>query len=67
VLPVGSLASNAASVFGLMAAAIAVFGFLVQAPAALTRKDDQTLRATTVVGGLFGLLVAVGFVIMDLW
>jgi len=50
-----------------MAAAIAVFGFLVQAPAALARKDDQTLRATTVVGGLAGFFVAAGLAIVDLW
>lgn len=67
MLPVGSLASNAASAFGLMAAAIAVFGFLIQAPAALARKDEQTLRATTVVGGLVGLLFASGIILMDLW
>jgi hypothetical protein len=50
-----------------MAAAIAVFGFLIQAPAALARKDEQTLRATTVVGGLVGLLFASGIILMDLW
>ena len=67
MLPAGSLASNAASFLGLMAAAIAVFGFLVQAPAALARKDDQTLRVTTVVGGLVGFFVAAGFMVIDLW
>jgi hypothetical protein len=67
VLPVASLASNAASAFGLMAAAIAVFGFLIQAPAALARKDELTLRATTVVGGLVGLLIALGIIVLDLW
>jgi hypothetical protein len=49
-----------------MAAAIAVFGFLTQAPAALARKGDQTLRAATVVGGLLGFFVAVGLTIVDL-
>ena len=67
MLPVGSLSSNAASAFGLTAASIAVFGFLIQAPAALARKDELTLRATTVVGGLVGLLVALGIIILDLW
>ena len=67
MLPAGSLASNAAGALGLMAAAIAVFGFLTQAPAALARKSDQTLRAATVVGGLVGFFVAIGMTIIDLW
>ena len=67
MLPVGSLASSAASAFGLMAAAIVVFGFLMQAPAALARKNDQTLRATTVVGGLAGFFAASGIILMELW
>jgi hypothetical protein len=42
---------------------IAVCGFLGQAGPALTRKDDQAVRAATVVGGLFGLAVAVAIAI----
>jgi hypothetical protein len=41
-----------------MAAAIAVFGFLGQVPAALARKDEKSLRAMTVAGGLLGFFVA---------
>jgi uncharacterized membrane protein len=66
VFPVGSIASSAASAFGLMAAAIAVCGFLLQAPAALVGKEDRAVRAA-VVGGLFGFLIATGFVLVELW
>jgi hypothetical protein len=67
MLPVGSLASNAAGVFGLMAAAIAVFGFLGQVPAALARKDGKSLRVMTVAGGLLGFFVADAIILMELW
>jgi hypothetical protein len=50
-----------------MAAAIAVFGFLGQVPAALARKDEKSLRAMTVAGGLFGFFIANAIVLMDLW
>jgi hypothetical protein len=60
VLPVGSIVDDAASTAGFMAAAIVVCGFLGQAPPALRRKDDQTVRARTVVGGLFGFAVSIG-------
>ncbi len=55
MLPVGSIVSDATSGAGFMAASIAVFGFLWQAPAALARKDDQAVRVATVLGGLVGL------------
>lgn len=48
-----------------MAAAIAVFGFLMQAPPSLARKDDQTVRVATVVGGLMGFGVAMVILTAD--
>jgi hypothetical protein len=63
VLPVGSFIGDAASGAGLVAACIAVGGFLMQAPSALVRADDREVRAATVVGGLAGLLVAAALVI----
>jgi hypothetical protein len=48
-----------------MAAAIAVFGFLWQAPSALARKGDRTVRAATVVGGLIGFGVALVVIAID--
>lgn len=68
MLPVGSLISSATAVLGLMAAAIAVFGFIWQAPFALARRGDQAVRAATVVGGLVGFGAATAAVIVDyLW
>lgn len=62
MLPDGSIISDAGSGFGLVAATIAVCGFLGQVGPALTWKDDQSVRAATVVGGLFGLAVGVAIV-----
>jgi len=68
VLPVGSFTSDATGVVGFMAAAIAVFGFLWQAPPALAQKGDRAVRAATVVGGLIGFGVATATAIVDyLW
>ncbi len=50
----GSLVSSATGAVGFMAAAIAVFGFLWQAPSVLTQKGDRSVRAATVIGGLVG-------------
>jgi hypothetical protein len=61
------MASSAASIAGLMAAAIAVCGFLMQAPAALRGKEDRAVRSATVIGGLFGLLVACVVILVELW
>jgi uncharacterized membrane protein len=67
VLPVGSFTNDATGVFGFIAAAIAVFGFLGQAPSAIAKKEDSAVRAATVIGGLVGLgfaltVVLVGYV-----
>jgi hypothetical protein len=59
VLPVGSFIGDAASGAGLVAACIAVGGFLMQVPPALAKADEKSVRAATVVGGLVGLVVAV--------
>jgi|GEM_PF-7024025 len=65
VLPVGSIASDFASGVGFIAATIAVRGFPGQASPALMRKDDQTVRALTVVGGLIGFIFATATVLVD--
>lgn len=65
MLPVGSIASGAASAFGFMAAAIAVCGFLVQAPAALNRKEESSVRAAMVFGGLVGFAIAIAFLVIS--
>jgi hypothetical protein len=48
-----------------MAVTIAVCGFLGQAPAALKRQDDQSVRALTVIGGLVGLVLALLIMFVD--
>jgi hypothetical protein len=60
VLPVGSFLGDATSGAGLLAAAIAICGFLGQAAPALRRRDDRTVRALTVIGGLVGLAIGLG-------
>jgi hypothetical protein len=47
-----------------MAASIAIFGFLLQVPAALARKDDQAVRVATVLGGLLGLGIAMTILVV---
>lgn len=65
MLPVGSIVSDAATGFGLMAVMIAVCGFVGQAPAALKRKNDLAVRAATVIGGLAGLCLSVAIILAD--
>jgi hypothetical protein len=55
----GSLVSSAATGAGLMAAAIAVCGFLAHAWPAMTGKSDAELRMATVVGGLSGFAISI--------
>jgi hypothetical protein len=54
----GSLVGSAATGIGLMAAAIAVSGFLAHAWPALAGKDEIALRRATVAGGLGGFVAA---------
>ena len=68
MLFVGSIpVDDAAACAGFMAAAIAVCGFLLQAPAALRHKADAEVRASMVAGGLFGFLIALAVVILGEW
>lgn len=62
MLPVGTFIRSAIGVTGFIAAAIAVCGFLGQAAPVLMQKDDRVVRALTVVGGLIGLMFAIGLV-----
>jgi len=54
-----TLMSSAVTGFGLMAAAIAVGGFLAHVRPALAGDDEQRLREATVIGGLGGVVVAI--------
>ena len=68
MLPVGSIIGDFASGAGLVAASIAIGGFLMQVPSALAKADDKSVRAATVVGGLIGLFFStsvIAFVLVD--
>jgi len=58
MLPVGTLINDFAAGAGLVAACIAICGFLMQIPPALAKADEKAVRAATVVGGIGGLLLA---------
>jgi hypothetical protein len=47
-----------------VAACIAVCGFLMQAPPALVKADERSVRAATVVGGIVGLFIATGLIVL---
>jgi hypothetical protein len=59
--------SDAAAGVGLMAASIAVGGFLLQAAPTLNRRKDQDVRAAAVTGGLAGFFVAVAIIVFGSW
>ncbi|HET7454319.1 MAG TPA: hypothetical protein VFJ76_02250 [Solirubrobacterales bacterium] len=63
MLPVGTLISDFAAGAGLVAACIAVCGFLMQIPPALVKADERSVRAATVVGGIGGLFLAAALII----
>jgi hypothetical protein len=56
---VGSLLNDAAVGAGLMAAAIAVCGFLAHARPAIAGKGDPELRRATALGGLAGFAISI--------
>jgi hypothetical protein len=62
---VGSIASQFATGFGMMAAAIAVCGFVAHAGPALSGGGERRLRKATVIGGLAGLLVSVFVIVLS--
>jgi hypothetical protein len=64
-MAIGVLVSSAATVAGLMAASIAVCGFLAHVKPAIDGKSEAELRTATVVGGLFGFLLAVLVVVLS--
>ncbi|MEK6327794.1 MAG: hypothetical protein AABM66_09795 [Actinomycetota bacterium] len=59
------LLERSAVAVGLMAASIAVGGFIARAYTVLNEDDDAAIRRATVVGGLLGLIGAVLTVILD--
>jgi cytochrome bd-type quinol oxidase subunit 1 len=53
------LVERSALAVGLMAAAIAVGGFVTRAYAVLTDQSDRSVSRATVVGGLCALVMAI--------
>lgn len=60
-----TLMSDAATGVGLMAAAIAVCGFVAHVRPALVGDDEQRLREATVKGGVLGIVVSVGVIVLS--
>jgi uncharacterized membrane protein len=65
VLPAATLVIDAATGAGLIAASIAICGFLGQIKPALAREEDSAVRSSTVLGGIFGLVLAVGTIVVS--
>jgi hypothetical protein len=61
----GTLVSNVTTGAGLMAAGIAVCGFLAHARPALAGKPESELRRATVIGGLGGFVVALALIALS--
>ena len=60
-----TLMSDSATGAGLMAAAIAVCGFVAHARPALSVADEKRLRRATTAGGVFGIGVAVFVIVLS--
>jgi hypothetical protein len=60
-----TLLDQSAAAVGLVAAAIAVGGFLGHAGLALRASTDEELRAATVVGGLWGTAGAAFIIVLS--
>jgi hypothetical protein len=65
MLVLGSIVSSSAAAAGLMAAGIAVGGFVLHAAPALSGWPEERLRRRTVVGGLAGLAVAISIIVLS--
>jgi uncharacterized membrane protein YccC len=61
----GSIASSAATDAGLLAASIAVFGFVAHARPALSGAPETRLRWATVIGGLIGFGLALLVIVLS--
>jgi heme/copper-type cytochrome/quinol oxidase subunit 1 len=65
MFPVGSIIQAASTDAGLMAASIAVGGFVLHVIPALSGAPDHRLRRATVTGGLWGLAVAFLIIVLS--
>jgi len=65
VIATASIAAGAATAFGMMAASIAVFGFVAHVKPALSNAGDRRLREATVIGGVAGLAVSLFVMVLS--
>jgi hypothetical protein len=61
----GTILERSALAIGLLAAAIAVGGFISRARAILLRHPVDNVERATMIGGVFGLLIALSVIILD--
>jgi hypothetical protein len=64
---VATLMSDSATGAGLIAASIAVGGFLLQLWPALAKREEQTVRAAAAVGGVAGLFFGASIIAAEVW
>lgn len=60
-----SIASNAATGTGFVAASIAVLGFLLHAAPALSGAPERRIRKATVAGGLLGFVASFAVILLS--
>jgi len=65
VLLVASILDQSVTPIGFIATAIAVGGFLGHAGPALASWDEEELRRATVIGGLWGVAIAVCVIVLS--
>ena len=61
------LLERSAVAVGLMAASIAVGGFIARAYTVLREDEEAAIRRATIVGGLIGLTAAVLVILFDVF
>ncbi|HEU5142195.1 MAG TPA: hypothetical protein VFU04_03455 [Solirubrobacterales bacterium] len=64
-MPLGTLFLDAAVGAGLLAAAIAVGGFLAHAGPTFFGATEREIREATVIGGLAGLFLAIALIVLS--
>ena len=61
----GAVLDRFAGAFGLMAATMAIGGFVGRGGAILTNADEDAVQRSTIYGGFAGLLGALALVLID--
>lgn len=61
------LLTQSATIVGLLAGSIAVGGFLGHARPSMSEVPEPELRRDTTMGGLYGMVVAVGLIVLSVF